>query len=129
MRTFKVERIRDLSVLPRTFEAPEEDVVAQLRRAWDIIADQPATRVVLRFRPEVAGRVMEASWHPSQEVTELADGSLEWSATVAGTIEIRLWILSWGSDVEVVSPVELRDDVAATHRRAAAQYGPDAGGS
>ena len=27
MRTFKVERIRDLSVLPRTFEAPEDDVV------------------------------------------------------------------------------------------------------
>jgi predicted DNA-binding transcriptional regulator YafY len=126
MRTFKVERIRDLSVLPRTFEAPEEDVVAQLRRAWDIIADQPATKVVLRFRPEVAGRVMEASWHPSQAVTELSDGSLEWSATVAGTIEIRLWILSWGSDVEVVSPAALRDDVAATHRRAAAQYGPDA---
>ncbi len=72
MRTFKVERIRDLSVLPRTFEAPEDDVVAQLRRAWDIIADQPATDVVLRFRPDVAGRVMEASWHPSQRVAELA---------------------------------------------------------
>jgi proteasome accessory factor B len=122
MRTFKVERIRDLSVLPRTFEAPEDDVVAQLRRAWDIIADQPATTVVLRFRPEVAGRVMEASWHPSQAVTTLPDGSLEWSATVAGTIEIRLWILSWGSDVEVRSPAALREDVAATLRRAAAQY-------
>ncbi len=127
MRTFKVERVRDLSVLARTFEAPQDDVVAQLRRAWDIIADQPATRVVLRFRPEVAGRVMEASWHPSQAVQEGADGSLEWSATVAGTIEIRLWILSWGSDVEVLAPAALREDVAATLRRAAAQYQP--GGS
>ena len=79
-------------------------MVAQLRRAWDIIADQPATDIVLRFRPDVAGRVMEASWHPSQRVAELADGSLEWRATVAGTIEIRLWILSWGSDVEVLAP-------------------------
>ena len=126
MRTFKVERIRDLSVLLRTFEAPEDDVVAQLRRAWDIIADQPAADVLLRFRPEVAGRVMEASWHSSQRVTELADGSLEWRATVAGTIEIRLWILSWGSDVEVLAPASLRDDVAGTLRRAAGQYGADA---
>jgi proteasome accessory factor B len=126
MRTFKVERIRDLSVLPRTFEAPEDDVVSQLRRAWDIIADQPATDVVLRFRPDVAGRVMEASWHPSQRVAELADGSLEWRATVAGTIEIRLWILSWGSDVEVLAPEALREDVAETLRRAARQYGSDA---
>jgi proteasome accessory factor B len=123
MRTFKVERIRDLAVLPRTFEAPEADVVAQLRSAWDIIADQPVTEVVLRFRPEVAGRVREASWHPSQSVTEGPGGSLEWRAAVSGTIEIRLWILSWGSDVEVLAPAALREDVAASLRRAANQYG------
>jgi predicted DNA-binding transcriptional regulator YafY len=122
MRTFKVERIRDLSVLPRSFEDPGADLVAQLRNAWDIIADQPPTEVVLRFRPEVAGRVMEAQWHPSQRVAELEDGSLEWRATVAGTIEIRLWILSWGSDVEVLGPADLRSDVAATLRDALARY-------
>ena len=40
------------------------------------------------------------------------DGSLTWRATVAGTIEIRLWILSWGDDVEVLEPETLRKDVA-----------------
>jgi len=123
MRTFKVERIRDLAVLPRTFDDPESDVVAQLRRAWDIIADQPAVEVVLRFRPEVAGRVMEAQWHPSQRVTPRPDGSLDWRATVAGTIEIRLWILSWGSDVEVLAPSALREDVVSTLRAALERYG------
>ena len=129
MRTFKVERIRDLAVLPRTFEDPQPDVVAQLRRAWDIIADQPATEVVLRFGPGVAGRVREAQWHPSQRVTELPDGSLEWRATVAGTIEIRLWILSWGADVEVVAPAALRADVIATLRAALERYGTVTGGT
>jgi len=38
--------------------------------------------------------------------------------TVAGSIEIRLWILSWGDEVEVLAPPGLRDDVLATHRRA-----------
>ena len=122
MRTFKVERMRGLALLPRTFDPPHDDVVAQMRRAWDIIADQPATEVVLRFDPGVAGRVMEASWHPSQRVTTLPDGSLEWRATVSGTIEIRLWILSWGSDVEVLEPIALRLDVLDTLRRAAARY-------
>jgi proteasome accessory factor B len=127
IRTFKVERIVDLSLTPATFDAPEATGLATtLRRAWDIIADQPETEVVLRFAPSVAARVGEATWHPSQEVRELADGSLEWRARVAGTIEIRLWILSWGDEVEVVSPRELRDDVAATHARAAARYaGPE----
>ena len=56
------------------------------------------------------------------------DGSLIWRATVAGPIEIRLWILSWGDDVEVLEPDALRDDVAATHRRAAERYA-DRGGA
>jgi proteasome accessory factor B len=122
MRTFKVERMRGLAVLPRTFDAPEADVVTQLRRAWDIIADQPATEVVLRFAPSVAGRVKEATWHPSQRVTTLPDGAIEWRATVAGTIEIRLWILQWGADVEVLAPAALRADVAETLRKALLAY-------
>jgi len=120
LRTFKIERIGDVALTPRTFEPPEPGTLERdLRRAWDIIADQPATNVVLRFRPSVAARVLETTWHPSQRVEPAADGSLTWRATVAGTIEIRLWILSWGDDVEVLEPAELRKDVALTHRRAA----------
>jgi proteasome accessory factor B len=123
LRTFKVERIRDVALTPRTFELPEGDgVEGALRRAWDIIADQPATEVVLRFSPAVAARVQEATWHPTQKVEVEEDGSLTWRAVVAGTIEIRLWILSWGDDVEVLVPESLRFDVASTHRRAVARY-------
>jgi predicted DNA-binding transcriptional regulator YafY len=123
LRTFKIERIRDVALTPRTFEPPEGDgVESAFRRAWDIIADQPPTEVVLRFAPGVAARVQEATWHPTQRVVAGDDGSLTWMATVAGTIEIRLWILSWGDDVEVLAPPELRKDVALTHRRAGRQY-------
>jgi proteasome accessory factor B len=124
LRTFKIERIRDVALTPRTFELPESDrLEGTLRRAWDIIADQPPTDVVLRFAPSVAARVQEATWHPTQRVDVAHDGSLRWRATVAGTIEIRLWILSWGDDVEVIEPESLRIDVASTHRRAADAYG------
>jgi len=123
LRTFKIERIRDVALTPRTFELPEGDgVESAVRRAWDIIADQPPTEVELRFAPAVAARVREATWHPTQRVVQDEDGSLVWRATVAGTIEIRLWILSWGDDVEVLAPPELRKDVAQTHRRAGARY-------
>jgi predicted DNA-binding transcriptional regulator YafY len=123
LRTFKIERIRDVALTPRTFEMPEGDgLESALRRAWDIIADQPPTEVVLRFSPAVAARVGEATWHPTQQIAQGEDGSLTWRATVAGTIEIRLWILSWGDDVEVLGPPELRKDVAQTHRRAGERY-------
>jgi predicted DNA-binding transcriptional regulator YafY len=123
IRTFKVERILDLSLTARTFEAPEAGPLARmLRRAWDIIADQPETEVVLRFAAAVAPRVREATWHPSQQVRELPDGSIEWRARVAGTVEIRLWILSWGDEVEVLAPADLRANVAETLARAVDAY-------
>ena len=120
LRTFKVERIRTAALTPAA-------TTIALRPAWDIIADQAPVEVVLRFAARVASRVLEATWHTTQAVAAEPDGSLRWSATVSGTIEIRLWILSWGDDVEVVSPGALRDDVAATLRRAAGRYeGPGA---
>jgi proteasome accessory factor B len=123
LRTFKIERIRDLVVTPATFRPPEDSIEDAFVRAWDIIADQPEVEVRLRFDPAIAARVQEATWHPSQRVEREADGSLLWSGRVSGTIEIRLWILSWGQQVEVLAPPDLRDDVAATHRAAAARYG------
>ena len=123
IRTFKIERIRDVSLTPESFDPPEPGMVeGMFERAWDIIADQEPVEIVLRFSPDVAARVQEARWHPSQRVEVEADGSLVWRATVAGTIEIRLWVLSWGADVEVLAPAALRDDVAATAERALARY-------
>jgi proteasome accessory factor B len=122
IRTFKVERIRDMSVTPDRFEPPEASVEGTFDRAWDIIADQDPVEVVIRFAPNVAARVQEARWHPSQKVSVEPDGSLLWRATVAGTIEVRLWALQWGDDAVVLAPPSLRDDVAATVARAAARY-------
>jgi proteasome accessory factor B len=123
VRTFKVERILDVSVTPQQFTPPNADLLARsLKDAWDIISDQPLVNVELRFVPSVAARVAETVWHPSQSHETEADGSLNWRATVAGTKEIRLWILGWGDEVEVLAPAHLRADVARTHVRAARRY-------
>ncbi len=123
IRTFKLERIRQLTVTPDTFEAPPDGVIEDaLANAWGIIADQDAAEVELRFSPSVASRVAETSWHPTQVVRRDADGSLTWRATVSGTVEIRSWILSWGPDVEVAAPAALRDEVAGLLAAAAGRY-------
>jgi proteasome accessory factor B len=125
VRTFKIERMRDLAITLATFEPPEGTLEEALFSAWDIIADQPEVDVELRFDPAVAARVQEATWHPSQQVEIDADGSLRWRGRVSGTIEIRVWILSWGAQVEVIAPDALRREVAEIHRTAAARYGID----
>ncbi|HEX5239942.1 MAG TPA: WYL domain-containing transcriptional regulator [Candidatus Limnocylindrales bacterium] len=130
MRTFKIERIRSVRLTPGSFDYPEPSgLETELRRGWDIIADQPPVEVRLRFSPAVADRVLETRWHPMQQTERQADGSLLWWTTVSGTIEIRLWILEWADDVEVLAPEDLRADVAARLLRAAAKYGAAGPGS
>lgn len=127
VRTFKIERISDLAVSPETFDPPPSGMLERvLRTAWDIIADQPPVDVALRFAPGVAARVGETTWHPTQRLETGPGGSLIWHATVSGTVEIRLWILSWGDEVEVLEPAELREDVAATLGRALGRYATEA---
>lgn len=122
-RTFKVERITDASLTAQRFEPEDGTAPAQdLLRAWDVMADETPQDVVLRFSSQVARRAAETRWHPSQVLEPQADGSLRWSGQVAGLREIRIWILGWGADVEVIAPPELRSEVAAELRRAADAY-------
>jgi predicted DNA-binding transcriptional regulator YafY len=121
-RTYKLERIRSISVTPEPYEAPDESVAQEMLAAWDVIGDDAPVEVVIRFTPDVSQRVHETRWHKSQ-VEELEDdGSLLWRARVAGVLEIRSWILSWGPDAKVLEPPELREWVAASHAAAAARY-------
>jgi len=122
-RTFKVERILSASLTPQAFEPESGSTPAvDLLRAWDVIADEEPVDVLIRFSPSVAKRAAETRWHPSQQLEEQADGSLIWRGRVAGSREIRIWILGWGADAEVLEPAELREEVAAELARARALY-------
>ncbi len=126
MRTLKVERIRNAVLTTDRYEIPDDfDPDRWLAHSWGIWSSDttPTVDVRLRFDASVAHRVREAIWHRSQQLTELEGGGIEMSVTVAGTVEIRPWVLSWGDEVEVVVPPELREAVAAAVRRAAARYG------
>jgi predicted DNA-binding transcriptional regulator YafY len=122
-RTFKVERILSASLTREAFEVPAGDAPAsELLRAWDVIADEEPLDVVIRFAPAVSKRAAETRWHPSQVIEEQDDGSLIWRGRVSGMREIRIWIMGWGADAEVLEPAALRDDVADELVRAAALY-------
>ncbi len=124
MRTYKVERIRTSTVTADRYEIPDDfDPDAWLAHSWGIwSAESGVDEVVLRFDASAAQRVRESVWHRSQRLTELDDGRIELAVTVAGIVEIRPWILSWGDAVEVVAPPALREAVARMVQRAADRY-------
>ncbi len=122
-RTFKVERILDAALTPDSFAADAAAPIARdVLRAWDVITDQDLVRVVIRFSPDVASRVAETTWHPTQVIAHEPDGSLTWTASVAGIQEIRSWVLGWGGEAEVLGPEELRARVRSELTTALERY-------
>jgi CRISPR-associated endonuclease/helicase Cas3 len=125
MRTYKVERIRSSTLTADPYEIPADfDPDKWLAHSWGIWSSDTTeiAEVRLRFDASVANRVHESVWHRSQHLTELEDGGVEMVLTVAGIVEIRPWILSWGDAVEVLEPPALRDSVATAVRGAAGRY-------
>ncbi len=125
MRTYKVERIRSSILTTDRYEIPDSfDPDRWLEHSWGIWSSDstPTETIRLRFDRAVAHRVRESVWHRSQRLVELPGGGVELTVQVAGIIEIRPWILSWGDAVEVLAPEALRDSVRQALSGALARY-------
>ena len=97
---------------PETFDPkPADQWKHLLQGAFGIFQGKETVTAVLRFTPFRARWIKEQIWHPDQTVTHLDDGGLELSFPVADFREIKLKILQFGADVEVISPEELRREV------------------
>ena len=125
-RTFKLSRIRKLTVTSRIFEESGEfDLEEYFGRAWSMIPEGRIHDVHLHFEPLVARNVAEVGWHATQSVEWNDDGSAEFHVTVDGLREITWWILGYGKEVEVVSPPALRQAVADVARQVLRKYDKD----
>ena len=115
--TFKLDRIENVEILEKHFEIPSEfDMSKLLSDSWGIIWGEEV-EVKLKFSPNVARRVKESIWHPSQIVEDLPDGGCLFTAKVSSILEMTPWIRGWGPDVEVLEPKALRDDFRAWTRQ------------
>jgi predicted DNA-binding transcriptional regulator YafY len=125
--TFKLERMKDLAVLDKRFEIPHEISIGKLlASSWGIFTGE-AINIVLKFSPHVTRRVKESVWHISQLIEDTPDGGCLLSLGVNSTLEITPWIRSWGPDVEVMEPSELREQFNNWAKQLYAIYQPDVG--
>ena len=98
-----------------------------LEGAWGIIRGDIVTVKVL-FARSLARYIRDRLWHPTQKFRELDSGRLEMTLRVADTLEVRRWILGFGSEAEVLEPAALREalrrDAEALARNLAPQWRP-----
>lgn len=111
IRIFALDRIKSLKLTAETFEIPEDFKVEDfMQTSFGVFHGKPQ-KVRIRFAAEVAGYIREKTWHNTQKIKPQKDGSIVFEARVAGTDEIKFWLMSWGSKAEVLSPANLRDEM------------------
>lgn len=117
-RHFRLDRIRKAQLMPSSFKRdPNFDLRAHASRAFGSFhSEAELAPVEWRFSPAAAPVARDFLFHPDQEVTTEADGSLTVRFTAGGWLEMAWHLYQWGDSVEVISPPELRAMVEA-HRR------------
>ncbi|MFW6287521.1 MAG: helix-turn-helix transcriptional regulator [bacterium] len=109
---FRIDRIRNISTTTDRYEEDKSfDIDEYLKNSWGVERSNVAKRVVLVFTGKSARLVKEKKWHDSQEIINLSGDKIRFEVTTSSMEEMKSWVLSFGSGVEVIRPVELRENV------------------
>ncbi len=122
IRTLKFQRMQKVQLLEDHFNVPQDfDANQYFSTAWGIMGGHGEVKVSLCFAPEAAPIIKERHWHVSQQIEDLPGGACRLTVWVKDWREMRPWIRSWGSQVEVEEPAALRLDIAADAQKVAAR--------
>jgi predicted DNA-binding transcriptional regulator YafY len=112
-RRFMLSRMTDLALTNEMFRPQTKEVWAnQVAGGFGIFQGGELKKVTLRFNKFRSAWIREQIWHPQQTLIERPDGSLDLSFPVCEFHEVKMKILQFGGDVEVLEPPELRDGIS-----------------
>ena len=113
-RIFLVGRIEKWKVLPEKFERNEDfNANEWIGNAFQLHGGSEVEDVSIWFNPQKAQFIRERQWHASQKIEEKPDGSLVLRMKTSGLVEVKYWVLSFGSGAEVLEPESLRQECIA----------------
>lgn len=117
-RQFRFDRIFNIQATIQTFERdPDFDVERFSAQAFGAFFSRSEHGPVRwRFAPSAAEAARDFVFHPTQQMTDLDDGSLLVEFTASGWLEMAWHLVKWGNAVEVLDPPELREMLERVRR-------------
>lgn len=122
IRTLAVERIQEITKTDLSFEYPKNlDSEKLIESAFDIVYGDPVD-IRIWFSADQARYIKERKWSKTQKIKRKADRSVILSMKTSGWWDVKKWILSYGSDAEVLEPEELRKEIINDLKTARERY-------
>ena len=111
-RILKAENTGKIFDRPNTFSLDN-----YLADSFGVFKGEESYDIRVRFTKAVAPIIREKNWHPTQEINNLNDGSIELRLQLSHLSDIQRWILGWGSNATVLTPRELADAIREEAQR------------
>lgn len=109
IRDFKISRIKSLATTDDYFVMPSDFSLKDYMTNCLGIFKDTTQKVVLKIRHPMSQIIREKIWSDNQVITDIPnEKAILFEAHLQGEIEIISWILSMGSDVEVIEPTDLK---------------------
>lgn len=101
-----VHRIQSIVLTEETFD-PEEYAEKAGKKTFGFVPGTPF-RVRVAFHAGAANYVSERTWSDDQVIERHHDGRAILTFTATSAFEVIAWVLSFGVDAELLTPLELR---------------------
>ncbi|MGQ8870852.1 helix-turn-helix transcriptional regulator [Paenibacillus sp. TSA_86.1] len=108
MRTFQVNRLHDLRIMPRTFRKNDYLIESYFRAPWTTKGSTDGDAIKIRFSSLVVDRVMQERFFVRPVLTIEPEGTLLFETVIFNVEELFVWISKYGSQAEILEPEHFR---------------------
>lgn len=113
LRILAVERIKEIDITDEIFSYPDGlNPQEFLEMAFNITYDDPL-EVKIWFSIDQAPYIVERQWAKEQSIKKQLDGSIILEMKTSGWDEVKRWVMGFGREAEVITPVEMREEIVA----------------
>ena len=117
-----LHRINDIKVLDDTFKYPDDLDVDKHFKSKSFNFEDDIHDIVLKFSSEIQNYILDREWYPNQKVKTESNGSTILKFKSDLNLILLGWIRGFGSYVEVLEPMDLRESIIKDLKNNLKQY-------
>lgn len=111
VKTFGLDRISNLFITDTKFKALSYNVEKEFKHAFGVATYEAVQKIVLEFSRLQGNYIKGFPLHESQQIIEENEEKIVLEIYIHPTHDIIMELLKYGSDVKVVAPISLQNEI------------------
>lgn len=125
VKQFAMHRFQEATLLEKTVTVPNEftldNYIAEGEFDYPTVSGQ-TINITLNIQPWLNKQLTETPLSTNQRITPIDESTFQLQATVKDTRQLRWWLKSLGTDVEILEPQPLREEFAENAKALSEMY-------